>query len=79
MPALFDSGSLPATRSANAKINSAMYASPARLVLYRWHGRAHSKNLGGPVKSFLSPHRYDYRLSHALLLYERPGVHKRGR
>ena len=27
MPALFDSGSLPATRSANAKINSAMYAS----------------------------------------------------
>src|SRR5215204_5139041 len=27
MPALFDSGSLPATRSANAKISSAMYAS----------------------------------------------------
>src|SRR5215217_995300 len=27
MPTLFDSGSLPATRSANAKISSAMYAS----------------------------------------------------
>ena len=27
MPALFDSGSRPTTRSANAKINSAMYAS----------------------------------------------------
>src|SRR3712207_2017528 len=30
-----------------------------RLRLCRWHGRTYSKNLGGPVKGFLLPLRYD--------------------
>ena len=77
MPALFDSGSLPATRSANAKINSAMYASlrPGSSFIDGTGGRT-PRIWAARSKSFLSPHRYDYRLSHALLLYERPGVHK---
>src|SRR5215204_2343818 len=39
------------------------------LDLCRWHGWAHSKDLGGAVKSFLSPLRYDYRLTHYLLSF----------
>src|SRR3712207_6484465 len=54
----------------------------ARLVLRRWHRRAHPEDPGGPFESFLSSPRYDYRLIHRLLLAQhsmdlagqRPGV-----
>jgi hypothetical protein len=48
--------------------------SQARLSRCRWHGRAHSKNLGGPVKSFLLALRYDCRDSHYLLSFTGLGI-----
>ena len=72
MPALFDSGSFPA-RARPRQDQPAMYTSPARLVsCLGWAGTLKS----GRRSRASFRHAYDYRLSHALLLYERPGVHK---